>query len=116
MGSLAVKRVAHSFVLGGIDDAFFLLHLGARPAYEVQRFVGDGVRQERWLWAICLPGHRYLIDVQPGEEVEWWKKGRKEDVLDIEGQPTRNASVPDGKPIVLIIDEPVEFKVLPLDD
>ena len=54
--------------------------------------------------------------MRPGEEVEWWKKGRKEDVLDIEGQPTRNASVPDGKPIVLSIDEPVEFKVLPLDD
>ena len=54
--------------------------------------------------------------MRPGEEVDWWKKGRKEDVLDIEGQPTRNASVPDGKPIVLIIDEPVEFKVLPLDD
>ena len=115
MGSLAVKRVAHSFVLGGIDDAFFLLHLGARPAYEVQRFVGDGVRQERWLCAICLPGHRYLIDVRPGEEVEWWKKGRKEDVLDLLGQD-RGGSHADGEPISLSIDEPVEFKVLPLDD
>ena len=32
----------------------------------------------------ALPGHRYIIDVQPGEEVEWWKKGRKEELQQIE--------------------------------
>lgn len=63
----------------------------------------------------ALPGHRYLIDVRPGEEVEWWKKGRKEDVLDLPGQD-RGGSHADGEPISLSIDEPVEFKVLPLDD
>ena len=53
--------------------------------------------------------------MRPGEEVEWWKKGRKEDVLDLPGQD-RGGSHPDGEPISLSIDEPVEFKVLPLDD
>ena len=49
-----------------------------------------------------------LMDVE-------WKKGRKEDVLDLPGQD-RGGSHADGEPISLSIDEPVEFKVLPLDD
>jgi hypothetical protein len=46
--------------------------------------------------------------------MSWWKYGRKADVLGLPGQ-NRNGYLPSGEPIVLSLDEPVEFKVLPLD-
>jgi hypothetical protein len=42
------------------------------------------------------------------------KEGRKEDVLNLPGQD-RGGYWPSGEPIVLSLDEPVEFKVLPLE-
>lgn len=67
--------------------------------------------------ADLLPGHRYLFDIRKDyyDSDLWWKKGRKKDVLDLPGQD-RGGYEADGKPVVLGLDEPIEFKVLPLDD
>ena len=114
MHSMDMKRVPYSYVLGGLDDEFFVTLEPGKPAKFNASF---GLAHDRGgdYEHSTLPGHRYLVDVVPGEEVEWWKKGRKEDVLDLSGQPSRGAYYADGKPISLSIDEPVEFKVLPLD-
>ena len=107
MRTRCTKRGAYIFVLGGIDDdCFFTLEPGQPMKFNASFGVADGA---------ALPGHRYLIDVQSGEQVDWWKKGRKEDVLNLPGQD-RGACYADGQPIALSIDEPVEFKVLPLDN
>lgn len=108
MKTLAIKRIPYSFVLGGVDDdCIFTLEPGQPMKFNAS--FAMAVEQ------IALPGHRYLVDVKPGEEMEWWKKGRKEDVLNLPGQD-RGVFYADGKPIALSIEEPVEFKVLPLDD
>jgi hypothetical protein len=114
MHSMDMKRVPYSYVLGGLDDEFFVTLEPGKPAKFNASF---GLAHDRGgdNGQFALPGHRYLLDVAPGEEVEWRKKGRKEDVLDLPGQPSRGAYYADGKPIALSIDEPVEFKVLPLD-
>jgi hypothetical protein len=67
--------------------------------------------------ANLLPGHRYLLDIRKDyyDTYLWWKVGRKEDVLDLPGQD-RGGDWESGEPIVLSLDEPVEFKVLPLDN
>ena len=64
-----------------------------------------------------MPGHRYLLGIREDyyDSYVWWKKGRKGDVLDLPGQE-RGGYEADGKHLVLSLDEPVEFKVLPLDD
>jgi hypothetical protein len=65
--------------------------------------------------AYLLPGHRYLMDIcDDYGHMYWWKYGRKEDVLDLPGED-REGSVSSGEDIVLSLDEPVEFKVLPLE-
>jgi len=66
-------------------------------------------------YAALLPGHRYFMDLgQRYNELNWWKKGREEDVLDLPEQ-NRNARDSDGEPISLTLGKPLEFKVLPLD-
>jgi hypothetical protein len=114
MRTLFIKRMPYSFVLGGEDDEFFFtLEPGQPMKFNASFGLADDVGN--YFGQAVLPGHRCLIDVQPGEQVEWWKKGRKEDVLNLPGQD-RGAYHADGKPIALNIDEPIEFKVLPLDD
>jgi hypothetical protein len=114
MYTLAIKRFPYSFVLGGTDDKFFFtLEPGMPMEFNASFGLANDMRGDHGTFALL--GHRYLMDVQPGEKVEWWKRGRKEDVLDIEGAPSRNASVPYGKPIPLKLDAPVEFSVLPLE-
>ena len=115
MRSMFIKRVPYGMVLGGADDAFFVTLEPAQPARFNATF---GLAHDKAMdyGHFALPGHRYLIDVAPGENVEWWKKGRKEDVLDLPRQPSRGGYHADGKPILLTIDEPIEFKLLPLDN
>jgi hypothetical protein len=101
-----IERGLTNFTLGGPEDgAFVTLEPGRPTAFEGVSFAYGSE---------TLPGHRYLIDLQEGENVGWWKEGRKEDVLDLPGKD-RGAQYPDGKPIVLSLEEPVEFKFLPLD-
>jgi hypothetical protein len=111
METLAIKRIPYGFVLGGVDDAFFFTLEPGQPV----KFNASFAMADEYDGQIALPGHRYLVDVRPGEEMQWWKKGRKEDVLNLPGQD-RGGYHADGKPIVLSIAEPVEFRVLPLDE
>jgi hypothetical protein len=101
-----------NYTLGGSHDEYFVALEPGQPRVFKTPFspahAKEGYRTE------ALPGHRYLVDLQEGEAVDWWKKGRKEDVLDLPGQD-RKAYHSDGKPIPLSLDEPVEFKVLPLE-
>ena len=34
----------------------------------------------------ALPGHRYLVDLEEGEAIDQWWKGRREDVLGLPGK------------------------------
>ncbi|KAK5162956.1 uncharacterized protein LTR77_011010 [Saxophila tyrrhenica] len=54
-------------------------------------------------------GHRYRYGVQEGEQVQWWRWGRKDGVLAPSGQ-IEDLDDPDGEPI-MISAEPVEFEV-----
>jgi hypothetical protein len=114
MRTLAIKRITYSFVLGGVDDAFFFtLEPGQPMKFNASFGLADDVGG--YYGQIALPGHRYLLDVQPGEKVEWWKREKKENVLNLPGQD-RGGHHADGKPVALGVDQPIEFKVLPLDD
>ena len=55
-------------------------------------------------------GHRYAFGVRQGEQVDWWREGRMEDVLVPPGQSDQIES---GEPIVLDTAGPIEFTVLP---
>jgi hypothetical protein len=101
-----VERKPFKFMLGGYDDEFFVTLWPGRPTVFHTPFAyGQST----------LSGHRYLVDLKEGESVEWWKKGRKEDVLNLPLK-NRNAHLSDGEPIILSLDQPVEYKLLPLDD
>jgi hypothetical protein len=65
-----------------------------------------------------LPGHRYLVDLQERERERELRLVEEEED---EGCPEflwkdRGAYYADGEPIVLGLDEPVEFMVLPLEN
>jgi hypothetical protein len=104
--TMVVKRGPVNYTLGGSDDEFFVTLEPGKPA-EFSTPFGYG--------HTTLPGHQYLVDLQEGESVDWWKKGRKEDVLNLPGKD-RGASRSDGEPIVLSLNEPVEYKLLPLEN
>lgn len=108
------RMEAINFTLGGPEDELFVTLEPGRPAVFKTTFAygcGGGYPKSK-----VLPGHRYLVDLQERESVDWRKEGRKEDVLYVPGQKNRTAFYSDGKPIPLSLDEPIEFKVLPLDD
>jgi hypothetical protein len=65
---------------------------------------------DRWRF----PGHEYLCGVRPCEQMDWWRKGRKEDVLDLPDE-NRGAYHADGLPIGLNAVNMIEFKVLALE-
>jgi len=100
------------YTLGGWDDKNYVILEPGQPRVFNAPF--NPAHADEICRAQALPGHRYLVDLQEGEAVSWWKKGRKEDVLGLPGQ-VRGGHEADGKPIVLSLDEPVEFKVLPLE-
>ena len=105
--TLDVSRLPINFTLGSAEDHFFVTLEPGRPS----TFNADFVYNP---YGAAVPGHRYLVDLQEGENVQWWKKGRKEDVLNLPGND-RQAYWADGDPIILSLDEPVGFKLLPLD-
>jgi len=101
-----------NYMLGGSDDQYFVTLEPGQP--RVFNTLFSPAYENYGYEPAALPGHRYLVDLKEGEAVYWWKRGRKEDVLDLPGQD-RKARYADGKPIPLSLDEPVEFKVLPLE-
>jgi len=103
---MCVNRLGFNFTLGSTEDDLFVTLEPGKPM--VFHTVFDyGFH--------ALPGHRYLVDVHESENVGWWKKGRKEDVLNLPGK-NRGGHYSDGEPIALSLDEPAELKLLPLDD
>jgi hypothetical protein len=126
MHDYQVKRVGYNHTLGGLDDEYHVTLEPGRPfrfnssfyPSHGSRFVEDPASASDIPegQAYLLPGHRYLLDIRKDyyDADVWWKKGRKEDVLDLPGQD-RGGYWPSGEPIVLSLDELVEFKVLPLD-
>ena len=126
MHDIQVQRDGFSHMLGGRDDEFhvtlepgqpfrfnssFYLSHGSR--FREDPFYDSGLPEGQ---ANLLPGHRYLLDIRRDyyDADLWWKKGMKEDVLNLPGQD-RGGYWPSGEPIVLSLDEPVEFKVLLLE-
>jgi hypothetical protein len=103
-----VTPAPFNYTLGGPFDEYFVTLEPGQPFKLNSSFL---LAYEPSL----LPGHRYLIDIwDVYGNMSCWTYGRKEEVLDLPGQ-NRNGYWPSGGPIVLSLDEPVEFKVLPLD-
>lgn len=93
-----------------LDDSdsqyFHTLHPG-----EAYKFSGPCVVPHREL----VPGHRYRLSVSEEEEVEWWREGTKEEVLESPGHELPDRMLePSGEPIILNHVEPIEFTA-PLD-
>ena len=127
MHDIQIKRVGYVHTLGGLDDKY---HVTLEPSQPFRfnesfylalasRFRGDPSSDSdlREGHANLLPGHRYLVDIRKNyhDSRLWWKKGRKEDVLNLPGK-NRGGHYSDGEPIALSLDEPAELKLLPLDD
>jgi len=96
--------------LGGSHDEYFVTLEPGQPRVFNTSFIAAYGSED--YPPDVMPSLRYLIDLRESEEINWWKKGRKEDVLDLPGQ-NREAGRADGKPIALKLDVPVEFAVLP---
>jgi hypothetical protein len=104
------KRPGFSHKRGGIDDEYHLTLEPGQPLSVKESFAlakrPTGGRHS------TTPGHRYAFDVRHGEQVDWWREGRREDVLLAPGQSDRSLHEAGGEPIVLKIAGPVEFTVL----
>ena len=57
-----------------------------------------------------MPGHRYRFGVREGEKVDWWKEGRKKDVMSLPGEASSLGDA-SGKPIVFDPIDAVDFEV-----
>lgn len=98
-----------NYMLGGPFDEYFVTLEPGQPSKFNSSFL------LAYETSSLLPGHRYLIDIwDVYGNMSCWTYGRKEDVLDLPGKD-RNGYWTSGEPIVLSLDEPVEFRVLPLD-
>ena len=104
------KRPGFSHERGGIDDEY---HITLEPgqllkiseSFALAKRPAGGRHSP-------TPGHQYAFDVRHGEQVDWWREGRREDVLLAPGQSERSLHETGGEPIVLEIASPVEFTVL----
>jgi hypothetical protein len=126
MHDIQIKRAGFDHTLGGPDDKYHVtlepgqpfrfnssFYLAHRSRFREDPSSDSDLPEGQ---ANLLPGHRYLLDIRKDyyDAYLWWKVGRKEDVLDLPGQDPAGGWE-SGKPIVLSLDEPVEFRVLPLD-
>jgi hypothetical protein len=110
------KRAGFSHERGSPDDKFHLTLEPGQPL-KISESFGLAVRPIDGRYSVT-PGHRYAFEVRQGEQVDWWREWRREDVLVPPGQsgqidesgPLGGAS---GGPIVLSTAGPVEFEVLP---
>lgn len=95
MHPMDVKLGPVNFTLGSDDDRFFVTLEPGKPSSVIYTPFLYGFE--------TLPGHRYLVDLQETDNVGWWKRERKEDVLNLPGKD-RGAHIPDGKLILLSLD------------
>ncbi|KAF5563769.1 NCP1-NADPH-cytochrome P450 reductase [Fusarium phyllophilum] len=104
------KRPQFSYEFGGHDDQYFITLEPEKPTTITHRFLRTaGLEGDR----VFKPGHRYQLKVRDNEEAEWWRYGRKEDVMSPPGQssPKDGCEDPSGPPISLSPIDPVEFEV-----
>jgi hypothetical protein len=104
MREIAIDRASYDHRLGGRDDEFhvtlepgkpikfspiFFLAHGLSPHMAERRAEGKEYLAEGD--AELLPGRRYLLDIREDhyDSEVWWKKGRKEDALDLIGRDSR---------------------------
>ncbi|KAF5000372.1 hypothetical protein FGRMN_1840 [Fusarium graminum] len=105
------KRPQFSFALNGCDDRYFLTLEPEVPITITHRFLRSaGLEGDR----VLTPGHKCLLEVRADEEAEWWRYGRKEDVMSPPGQFTskEGGEHANGPPIKLGHVIPVEFEVV----
>ncbi|KAH7255177.1 uncharacterized protein BKA55DRAFT_563518 [Fusarium redolens] len=104
------KRPQFSFALGGRDDDYFITLEPHRPITITHRFLRSAALQGNRGFT---PGHKYQLKVREDEEVEWWRYGKKEDVMSPPGQstPKEGCEHASGPPIKLSPIAPVEFEV-----
>jgi hypothetical protein len=104
------KRPDFSHERGGIDDEHHLTLEPGEPL-KISESFGLAKRPAEGQHSLT-PGHRYTFEVRHGEQVDWWKEGRREDVLVPPGQSDGSLHEASGEPIVLDIAGPVELTVL----
>jgi hypothetical protein len=110
------KRAGFNHERGSPDDKYHLTLEPGQPL-KISESFGLAIQPTDGRYAVT-PGHQYVFAVRQGEHVDWWREGRREDVLVPPGQsgqidesgPLGEAS---GGPIVLSTAGPVEFAVLP---
>ena len=102
------KRPGFSRMLGGRDDAWFQTLKPNEPLtfqgpFQLAFRANDQLKG-------LVPGHRYRFGVREGETIEWWREGRKEDVM---SPPREESSLEgaSGRPIVFDPIEAIEFEV-----
>ena len=90
------KRAGFSRELGGRDDVYFCTLEPGKPvifqgSFKLASRMSDGSHT-------IAPGHRYRFGVREGEKIEWWREGRKEDVMSPSGEASGLGDA-GGKPI-----------------
>ncbi|KIL86247.1 hypothetical protein FAVG1_10644 [Fusarium avenaceum] len=104
------KRPQFSFALGGRDDDYFITLEPQKPMVITHRFLRSvALEGDR----AFLPGHKYRLEVREDEEAEWWRYGKKEDVMSPPGQFVAKEGYEhaSGPPIKLGPIAPVEFEI-----
>ncbi|KAF4445780.1 hypothetical protein F53441_10529 [Fusarium austroafricanum] len=92
------QRLQFSFALDGRDDQFFVALEPETPMTITHRFLRSAaVESDKGF----TPGHKYRLEIRENEEAEWWRYGKKEEVIDHASGPSIRLG-----PI-----EPVEFEV-----
>ncbi|KAF2239303.1 hypothetical protein EV356DRAFT_572743 [Viridothelium virens] len=102
------KRPGFSRELGGRDDAYFCT-LEPEESVTFQASFKLASRTTEGPHAI-VPGHRYRFGVREGENVEWWRAGKREDVMSRPGEESGLGDA-SGMPIVLYPVEAIEFEI-----
>ncbi|KAF4969868.1 hypothetical protein FZEAL_10150 [Fusarium zealandicum] len=81
------KRSESSSELGGTDDEYYCTLQPERPVTFTHKLIrSHALEGER----AFVPGHTYRLKVRDDEEINWWRYGRKEDVLVPQGNPCRD--------------------------
>ena len=105
------KRAGFSHERGSPDDKYHLTLEPGQPV-KVSESFGLAKRPTDGRYSVT-PGHRYAFEVRQGEQVDWWREGRREDVLVPPGEVDQIGESASGEPITLDTAGPIEFTVLP---
>jgi hypothetical protein len=105
------KRAGFNHERGSPDDKYHLTLEPGQPL-KISHPFGLAIRPTDGRHAVT-PGHRYAFEVRQGEQVDWWREGRREDVLVPPGEVDQIGESASGESIILDTAGPIEFTVLP---